>query len=122
MIKHYPLSCLITLPVLFLPFFRPSQTSTVDIPYLDKIVHTVMYMGLSLVLWLEFLRAHKREVSMPYAWLIACAGPIALGGVVELGQQHLTTYRGGDWWDFIADITGAVVISIIITLIVRRKR
>lgn len=79
-------------------------------------------MGLSLLLWLEFLHAYQREVSMGRAWTVACLCPIVLGGVVELLQEYLTTYRGGDWLDFIADITGAVASSLIITLIVQRKR
>ena len=51
-----------------------------EVPFGDKIVHVVMYMGLMLVFYF-----------------------------VELLQMYCTTYRSGDWWDWGADVFGVVL-------------
>ena len=72
-----------------------------------------MYFGMSGMLWLEFLRAHRRDnTPMWNAWLGAFLSPILFSGAVELMQEYCTTYRGGDWLDFAANSTGAVLASL----------
>lgn len=61
-IKKYPVSLLIILTVIYLSFFKPPTTDLSNIPYIDKIVHICMYLGMSGMLWLEFLRAHQKEI------------------------------------------------------------
>ncbi len=60
-IKKYPVSLLIILTVIYLSFFKPPTTELNRIPNVDKIVHICMYLGMSGMLWLEFLRAHRRN-------------------------------------------------------------
>lgn len=113
-IKKYPVSLFIILAVIYLSFFNPPSTGLNDIPHLDKIVHVCMYFGMSGVLWLEFLRAHKRDhAPLWHAWTGAAACPVLFSGIVELLQEYCTTYRGGDWMDFIANTTGVVLASFI---------
>ncbi len=59
-IKKYPISLFIILTVIYLSFFKPPKTDLDEIPNLDKLVHVCMYLGMSGMLWLEFLRAHRR--------------------------------------------------------------
>ena len=59
-IKKYPISLFIILTVIYLSFFKPPKTDLNEIPNLDKLVHVCMYFGMSGMLWLEFLRAHRR--------------------------------------------------------------
>lgn len=50
--------------------------------------------------------------------------PVLFSGAVELLQQYCTTYRGGDWLDFAANSTGAVLASLVgwwLFIRVRRK-
>ena len=61
-IKKYPISLFIILTVIYLSFFKPPKTDLNEIPNLDKLVHICMYFGMSGMLWLEFLRAHRRTV------------------------------------------------------------
>ncbi|NDV57283.1 VanZ family protein [Bacteroides sp. 519] len=114
-IKKYPVSFFIIAVVIYLSFFKPpSDTGLNDIPYLDKIVHFGMYFGLSGMLWLEFLRNHKNnDAPMWHAWIGACLCPILFSGIVELFQEIATDYRGGDWMDFAANTSGAVVASLL---------
>lgn len=120
-IKKYPLSLLVILAVIYLSFFRPPSTDLGTIPGFDKVVHVGMYFGMSGMLWLEFLRAHRRErAPLWHAWVGALLCPVLFSGVVELLQAYCTTYRGGDWLDFAANTAGALLASGV-AQVVRKK-
>lgn len=111
-IKKYPISLFIILTVIYLSFFKPPKTDLDEIPNLDKLVHVCMYLGMSGMLWLEFLRAHRRDnAPIWHAWVGAFLCPVLFSGCVELLQEYCTTYRGGDWLDFAANTTGAILAS-----------
>lgn len=119
-IKRYPASLAIILVVIYLSFFKPPSTELSKIPDFDKIVHFCMYFGMSGMLWLEFLRSH-RKVAAPiwHGWVGAFLCPVLFSGCVELLQAYCTTYRGGDWLDFAANSTGALLASLVAYYIVR---
>lgn len=111
-LKKYPVSLLVIAAVVYLSFFRPPSTDLDGIPNIDKVVHVCMYFGMSGMLWLEFLRAHRRDYTpLWHAWVGALVCPILFSGVVELLQAYCTTYRGGDWLDFAANSLGALLAS-----------
>ena len=111
-LKKYPVSLLVIAAVVYLSFFRPPSTDLDGIPNIDKVVHVCMYFGMSGMLWLEFLRAHRRDHTPLWnAWVGALVCPILFSGVVELLQAYCTTYRGGDWLDFAANSLGALLAS-----------
>ena len=121
-IKKYPVSLVIILAVIYLSFFKPPTTDLGTIPNLDKVVHTCMYFGMSGMLWLEFLRAHRRDrTPMWHAWVGAFACPVLFSGAVELLQAFCTTYRGGDWLDFAANTTGAVLASLVACFVLKPR-
>ncbi|MCL1615508.1 VanZ family protein [Bacteroides sp. ET71] len=120
-LKRYPVSLLVISAVVYLSFFRPPSTELDGIPNIDKVVHVCMYFGMSGMLWFEFLRAHRRDhTPLWHAWVGAFLCPVLFSGVVELLQAYCTTYRGGDWLDFAANATGAVLASAV-ALVVRKK-
>ena len=120
-LKKYPVSLLVILAVIYLSFFRPPSTELSTIPNIDKVVHVCMYFGMSGMLWLEFLRAHRRDrAPLWHAWVGALLCPVLFSGVVELLQAYCTTYRGGDWLDFAANTAGALLASGV-AQVVRRK-
>ena len=120
-LKRYPVSLLVIAAVVYLSFFRPPSTELDGIPNIDKVVHVCMYFGMSGMLWFEFLRAHRRDhTPLWHAWVGAFLCPVLFSGVVELLQAYCTTYRGGDWLDFAANATGAVLASAV-ALVVRKK-
>ena len=89
-IKKYPVSLLIILTVIYLSFFKPPTTELSRIPNIDKIVHICMYLGMSGMLWLEFLRAHRRNDSpLWHAWIGAFVCPVLFSGMVELLQEDV---------------------------------
>ena len=121
-IKKYPVSLVIILAVIYLSFFKPPTTDLGTIPNLDKVVHICMYFGMSGMLWLEFLRAHRRDrTPMWQAWVGAFVCPVLFSGAVELLQAFCTTYRGGDWLDFAANTTGAVLASLVACFVLKPR-
>lgn len=122
-IKKYPISLFIILTVIYLSFFKPPETDLSAIPNLDKLVHLCMYGGMSGVLWIEFLWTHRRDDNPPmwHAWIGAFLCPILFSGGVELMQEYCTTYRGGDWMDFAANTTGAILASLIAYYVIRPR-
>ena len=80
-IKKYPVSLFIILTVIYLSFFKPPKTDLNEIPNLDKLVHICMYFGMSGMLWLEFLWAHRRDnAPMWHAWVGAFICPVLFSG------------------------------------------
>jgi VanZ family protein len=79
-----------------------------------------MYGGLSGILWWEFLRTHKNgNFPLLHVWIGAIICPIVFSGVVELLQEYCTTYRGGNWLDFIANIFGVLLGSLVSYYVIR---
>lgn len=90
------------------------------IPYIDKLAHICMYGGLSGMLWIEFLKNHRRyDGVMWHAWIGAVCCPIVLSGIIELLQEYCTSYRGGDWFDFLANICGVFLATVIANFLIR---
>ena len=121
-IKIYPVSLVVILAVIYLSFFKPPTTGLGTISHLDKVAHLCMSSGMSGRLWMEFLWAHRRDnTPLWHAWIGAFLCPVLFSGVVELLQEYCTTYRGGDWLDFAANATGAVLASLIAYFVLRPR-
>lgn len=107
--RRYPLSFLLAFAIVLLSLLPvPDVRVTVEVPLMDKWAHMVMYGVLTLVIWLEYIKAH-RQMRGRRLLLLAFLAPIAMGGVLELMQAYLTTCRSGEWLDFVANSIGAVV-------------
>ncbi|MCK5097424.1 MAG: VanZ family protein, partial [Desulfobacteraceae bacterium] len=75
-----------------------------DIPYLDKIVHFCFYFVLSLTIQYEI----KKNIKLKnYLFIFIYA--MVLGGLIEVIQETFIVERGGDFFDLIADLLGAVI-------------
>ncbi len=105
--KKYMFSILAIFLLLILSFFRPPSVEKASsfLP-LDKIAHFLMYFGVAGALWFDYLRGNDNKMTKGYG--VAFVFPIALGGVIELLQESVTSYRGGEWLDFLANTLGAL--------------
>jgi len=135
-VKRYKFSLLIVAVILFLSFFKPPHTELDNITNFDKFVHFSMYACFSAVIWLEYLVSHKVVsdgskhslfkslffVNRLQLVLCAVVMPIALSGIIELGQEYLTSHRGGDWWDFASNSTGVLVSALCGYFFLRRRK
>lgn len=107
--RRYPISFLLALAIVLLSLLPiPDVRMPVKVPLVDKWTHMVMYGVLTLVIWLEYIRAHRQMRGLRLL-LLAFLAPIAMGGALELMQAYLTTCRSGEWLDFVANSIGAVV-------------
>lgn len=107
--RRYPITFLLALAIVLLSLLPiPDVRMPVKVPLVDKWTHMVMYGVLTLVIWLEYLRAHRQMRGLRLL-LLAFLAPIAMGGALELMQAYLTTCRSGEWLDFVANSIGAVV-------------
>lgn len=116
-LKRYPLSIIIIVAIIYLSFFKPPKTTLSEIQNIDKLAHLFMYGGFCVVLWFEYFYTHLRLNIRKIFWG-AIIGPILFSGAIEICQELLTKYRGGDWVDFLFNsvgVIGAALFSIYIT-------
>lgn len=113
-IKKYPISLAFIAVVIYLSFFKPPSVPKLPLfPHADKVAHVGMYFVMSALLWWEFRRSRTGQAAIWHAWIGAFLCPVLFSAAVELLQASLTTYRGGDWLDLLANITGAALASLI---------
>lgn len=119
-IKEYPFSILVILAVAYLSLSRPPSMIIPLFRHWDKIAHFCMYGGLSGVIWIEFLFQHrKKKAKTIHAILGPVLCPVLFGGLMELCQQYFTNYRSGDWMDFLANMAGVIIATLIAWFILR---
>ena len=116
-IKHfivkYPLSCLCVAAIWVLCFCTPPHTPLDQVAFMDKWTHLVMYGGTCSVMWIEYLRCHRRP-SLKRLFVFDWLAPVLMSGVIQLLQAYCTGgRRSGDWYDFAANTTGAVIGAIV---------
>lgn len=107
-IRKYPLSLLVIAAILFLSLFNPPKTKLDPINGIDKVVHVCMYLGLELIIWIEYLRHHE-NLNWVKILIFGIIAPIALGGLMEIAQMELTKGRSGEWADLWANAIGVLV-------------
>lgn len=122
-VRRYKFSLMGVAVILYLCFFKPPSMRLGEITNFDKFVHACMYFGFCSVIWFEYLRSHTvlHPVRMAMGGVVL---PILLSGLIELGQEYLTPYRSGEWWDFASNTIGVfcALAGMLIVVAVRRKR
>lgn len=74
----------------------------------DKVVHFLMYFGLSGATAINYIYIKKGKIDMMKLLIGAFMIPILYGGLIELLQYYFFPSRMGDWWDFLADVLGSL--------------
>lgn len=120
-IRRYPFTTLFVAAILVVCMIPIPDTPLSEVSLIDKWTHVAMYAALEVVMFTEL---NRRRASLSAGRLLVA--PAALGGLVELMQAYLTTYRSGEWADFAADcvgvLAGALVGRFVITPVFRRVR
>ena len=113
-VRDYPLAITCFIVIWYLSFFTPPHTPLDHIAFIDKWVHITMYGGTCTVLWLEYIRKHKRITERTKLMLLAWVAPIAMSGGIELLQEYCTHgRRSGDWLDLAANAVGVTLAAVI---------
>ena len=119
-LAHYPFTLLCVTAVWYLSLYRVTPPPVHLFSWFDKLVHFCMYAGISTLAWTEYGRRHHTAEACPVL-LGAVLAPVLMGGLVELAQAYLTTYRSGDWCDFLANALGVLAASALCTAVYARK-
>lgn len=77
------------------------------IPGIDKVVHAIMFGGLTGALIFDYARSHGRTLPSCGIAVLFALSSILAGGAIELLQDAMQLGRGADVYDFIADAAGA---------------
>jgi VanZ family protein len=118
-VRKYPITCILIAAIWYLCFCTPPHTSLDNVAFIDKWVHSAMYLCTCSVMWIEYIRRHKKVVwnkALIFAWI----APIVMSGLIEILQATCTGgRRSGEWLDFVANTTGATLAAVICILAAR---
>jgi VanZ family protein len=73
----------------------------------DKLIHLIMFMGLSGAVFFDNTRYLREKISAQRIFFGSFLFPTLFSGATELLQEYFTTTRTGDWMDFLFDGIGA---------------
>jgi VanZ family protein len=91
----------------------------VAVTHMDKVVHFLMFSGLSGAVFFDNTRYLRRAIGGRQIFFGSFVLSICMGGGIEIVQQYVVRYRTGDWKDFLFDAIGATVAMLICLLINR---
>ena len=110
--RLYGLSIVVMLFVLYMSIKTGSTPEFLNnmpkIEGVDKIVHFIFYLMITLALCRDLYRQYVSFNSFKMIGL-AIIMPIVYGGVIELMQEAYFQPRTAEWGDWIADILGTFV-------------
>jgi len=120
--KKYKFSILI-----FLVIVTVSLINTQSIPideellfkHFDKVVHLLMYFTLTFTFVVENFISNKFNIYKMHLFAIITLSSI-VGISMELAQSFFTTYRSGDFFDEMANLSG-VVLAVLVFLLLKNK-
>ena len=124
-IKHYPVSLMLTMTIWVVCLIPLKENPLPDTRMADKWAHMAMYLVFTLAVWAEDVRQKRR---FRWTWLFVMGGilPVVMGGLVELAQAYFTGgQRNGDWLDFWADVIGvalAWLVGLTVWLMTTRRK
>lgn len=100
---------LVTTVILVLSFAKfPSLAPAPKLTHMDKIVHFIMYFGLTIVLMYDYHRDTKSDKSKRNFLLIGLSFPLLMGLFTEILQGVLVYCRDGDVYDVISNSLGVL--------------
>jgi VanZ family protein len=108
-LKKYWISVLIVIVILILCFINPPELP-VKLPMtnFDKLVHFLMFLGLSGTVFFDNSFYFKKRVGWVLIFWGSFLFPTVLSGGIEIAQEYLTATRRGDWMDFLFDVIGVL--------------
>ena len=104
--KYFPTILVCTL-VLIISVINTGVLPKTDVPSADKIVHTIMYFGIGLVLMLNQTSYFTKQITKRQI-LFVLTFTIAFGILME-GIQSLLPWRSGSIYDIIANSLGVIL-------------
>jgi len=82
------------------------QTSMVQIPHFDKMVHFGLFFVMGILLISEL--RYQTKLGTYHIATVVFVVVAVYGGTIEILQEHFFINRSGDFWDLCADVTGGL--------------
>jgi VanZ family protein len=79
-----------------------------------------MFFGMTLIVYFDNSRYLRRPVGARRILLGSGVIPLLFGGAIEVAQGLLTSYRSGEWADFIFD-GGGVALGLLLCYLINRR-
>ena len=118
-IRKFWISSVLCSVILVLCFMKTDELPESPMTNFDKLVHALMFMGVSGAVFFDNTRYLRQAIGWQRIFWGSLLFPVLMGGLIEIGQATLTTYRSGDWWDFFFDGIGAIL-GFLICLLINR--
>ncbi|RIV35449.1 VanZ family protein [Flagellimonas lutimaris] len=83
------------------------NTGNLNIPYADKIIHFVFYLGFGFLGSLCFRERTKGALGLIKTVKIVVISAVAYGIIIEILQYTITTDRMAEFGDVLANVLGA---------------
>lgn len=115
--RYFPTILVCTL-VLILSVINTGVLPKTDVPSADKIVHTIMYFAITMILMLNQTSYLQKQITKQQLYF-ALLFSVSFGTIMEV-IQHFLPWRSGSIYDFIANTLG-VIIAIILFRIINYK-
>ena len=80
----------------------------------DKLVHFGMFFTLSAVSLFAYYKIRSDKPIMSWWLFWGFVIPVLYGGIIELLQKYVFTYRGAEWGDVVANTLGSLVACILV--------
>ena len=118
----YLLSALTVLAILYLTLVpRPLPDTSFEMPPgTDKVIHALMFGGLCFMLMIDMTLRHHTITRRVTTCVVI--GVTLFGGVIEIAQQAMALGRGGDLFDWIADIAGTLLAVPVATVAIKKLK
>ena len=107
LIRKFWISSALCIIILALCFINTGSLPEAPMTNFDKLVHALMFMGLSGAVFFDNTRYLRQATVGRRIFWGSLLLPVLMGGLIEIVQIFLP-YRSGDWWDFFYDAVGAL--------------
>ena len=118
LIRKFWISSALCVVILVLCFVNTSSLPEAPMSNFDKLVHALMFLGLSGAVFFDHTRYLRQSIGGLAVFSGSLLFPVLMGGLIEFVQIFLP-YRTGDWGDFFYDVIGAMA-GFLLALLINR--
>jgi VanZ family protein len=86
----------------------------------DKLAHLLMFLALSGSVFFDNTGYLKKKIVLKRIIFGSFFFPVLFSGLIEIMQEYLSSFRSGDWMDFLFDVIGSFI-GLVVCFVINRK-
>lgn len=110
-----------TLVVAYFCLVPSSDIPSVSIPHLDKLAHSFFHFVFT-ILWFLFFKKQVKKRNQTKLLVGSVIFSLFFVIVIEVLQVRLTTTRNGDFFDVLANLSGAILAFVFVLIVKQIKK